>query len=249
MEQDKKITTNLVTKNTDGLSLFGNNVNFVFVYKKTEKLASAVYMVTNLLSDNEPIKWGLRKKVSDLLSFTVSYKDLTESEQSSFIYNIKSRVLEIVSFLDVSSNGGLISHMNYSILKQEFLNLVDVFVSTSSSFNERSHSTLPEGFFEITPPDLQGVKSGVSHAKNMLSYIDIRDNITISHRDELRKSNRQNIIIGLLKKKKELTIKDIALVIKDCSEKTVQRELIALILSGIVKRVGERRWSKYSLNG
>ncbi|MCX6702079.1 MAG: hypothetical protein NTX96_02725, partial [Candidatus Zambryskibacteria bacterium] len=65
--------------------------------------------------------------------------------------------------------------------------------------------------------------------------------------DNLKKSNRQNVILDLLKRKKELTIKDISLVIKDCSEKTIQRELNSFISIGVLKRAGVRRWSKYSL--
>lgn len=45
----------------------------------------------------------------------------------------------------------------------------------------------------------------------------------------------------------EATIKDIAEVITDVSEKTIQRELNSLIEKGQVIRQGERRWSKYSV--
>jgi predicted HTH transcriptional regulator len=77
--------------------------------------------------------------------------------------------------------------------------------------------------------------------------INVKDTTPVLENVVIKRTNRQNIILGLLKKKKELTIKDIAQVIKDCSEKTIQRELIAFIDSGVLKRTGERRWSKYSL--
>ena len=80
-----------------------------------------------------------------------------------------------------------------------------------------------------------------------MSFNEIRDKNAVVIGDNVKKTNRQNIILGLIKKKKELTIKDIALVIKDCSEKTIQRELNSFIASGILKRAGVRRWSKYSL--
>jgi hypothetical protein len=35
--------------------------------------------------------------------------------------------------------------------------------------------------------------------------------------------------------------------IKDCSEKTIQRELIVLVSEKVVKKEGERRWSVYSI--
>ena len=67
MELNKKNNTDLIQKNLDPISFFEKDRDFVFVYKKTEKLASAVYMVTNLFSENEPMKWILRKKVSDFV--------------------------------------------------------------------------------------------------------------------------------------------------------------------------------------
>lgn len=58
-------------------------------------------------------------------------------------------------------------------------------------------------------------------------------------------SERMSLILDLVRKKKSLSIKEIARVIKDCSEKTIQRELAALISQGLVRKVGERRWSLY----
>ncbi len=58
-------------------------------------------------------------------------------------------------------------------------------------------------------------------------------------------SDRMSLILELVRKKKSLSIKEIAQVIKDCSEKTIQRELNILIERGLVRREGERRWSVY----
>lgn len=63
----------------------------------------------------------------------------------------------------------------------------------------------------------------------------------------VKKSSRQNVIINLLKRKKEIMIKDVSPLIKGCSEKTIQRELLAMVKSGVLKKEGEKRWSKYSL--
>jgi hypothetical protein len=51
----------------------------------------------------------------------------------------------------------------------------------------------------------------------------------------------------MLKGGVKLTIKDFAQKIKGCSEKTIQRELIVMLTSGVLKKEGERRWSKYFL--
>jgi len=58
-------------------------------------------------------------------------------------------------------------------------------------------------------------------------------------------SDRMSLILDLVRKRKSLSIKEIASVIRNCSEKTIQRELNILIERGLIRREGERRWSLY----
>jgi len=60
-------------------------------------------------------------------------------------------------------------------------------------------------------------------------------------------NNRELSVIRLLKDKNNLTIRDFSLVIKGCSEKTIQRELLRLVKLGVLKKSGEKRWSRYSV--
>ena len=63
----------------------------------------------------------------------------------------------------------------------------------------------------------------------------------------VKKNARQSIIINLLKRKKEIMIKDVSPLINGCSEKTIQRELLAMVKAGVLRKVGEKRWSRYTL--
>lgn len=252
MEKPKEIGTEIDHKNLDPISFFEKDTSFVFVYKKTEKLASAIYIVTNLLSDNEPIKWNLRKKMGELLSVTVNYKNISGSNQSDFVYNTKTRVLELVSLLEIAYHAGLVSSMNFSILKQEFSNLTDAFNMTRNALKESSYTQIPKAFFDASHESRESniLKNYYTEPLNSLSktaYDNTKERNVVTNTANFKRSNRQNIIVSLLKKKKELTIKDISEVIRDCSEKTIQRELISFITFGVVKRTGERRWSRYSL--
>jgi predicted transcriptional regulator len=286
----------------DPIEFFKGDDVFVFVYKKTEKLATAMYMVTNLLSENEPMKWALRKKVGDLLSFMLSYKDILPPEHDNFVHKTKSRILEIVSLLEISSRSGLLSPMNFSILREEFnsvllrLDHANNSVNSSnseSSFGDRNipnsepnRQTLSKGLFDVktsqsnptnSPDDKRS--AGViglytnSNSQNNLSlngslgnpsnvasnlrdisahnpahiYASTNNGSSPANNAVIKRNNRQNLILQLLKKKKEVSIKDIAEVVKNCSEKTIQRELISLIQGGVIKKTGERRWSKYSM--
>jgi hypothetical protein len=91
-----------------------------------------------------------------------------------------------------------------------------------------------------------GIENKFSHneknaVKNTQSFI--KDNNILKD----IKDKRQNIIIALVKKHRTLTIKGFTGVIKDCSEKTIQRELLSLVERKVLKKEGERRWSTYSL--
>ena len=62
-----------------------------------------------------------------------------------------------------------------------------------------------------------------------------------------RHSGRRTTILDLLKRQKKVSVRNVADVITGVSEKTLQRELLALVQEGIVVKEGERRWSTYSL--
>ncbi len=74
----------------------------------------------------------------------------------------------------------------------------------------------------------------------------------------LLKTQRREEIIKIIKDKKDVyptsggaTITDIRTAAKgvliSCGEKTLQRELISMVSDGVLKKIGEKRWSKYFL--
>lgn len=57
---------------------------------------------------------------------------------------------------------------------------------------------------------------------------------------EQKKEQRQRNILDILKGQGNLTIKDFSRVMTDCSEKTIQRELIELVNKGVVRKEGKK---------
>ena len=203
-------------------------------------------MVTNLFYESEPMKWTLRKKISDLLSFILKHRDTYSLGNIEFVFDAKKSVAEILSLLEVASGSGLISPMNFSIIQSEFLNLIQHIEKLSEQNLENDHRELPKSFFEVSKDSIQNNKTDQNNSQ--MSYTNQKDSYVLPEQNAIfKRTNRQHIILQLLKKKKEISIKDIAQIIKDCSEKTIQREVIDLIEKGVLKKTGERRWSKYSL--
>jgi hypothetical protein len=214
-----------------------DNPKSAYQYKKTEKLVSAIYLLSNFVSDKEPLKWQLRETALELVS--VSF-DQTK---------IVPVILRLMSILQVARISGIVSEMNFSILKYEFDLLAR---AAEEGGNSGAQGVIfPDHFFTVEKPteDNSSVNFPKGHQvlSDRLSIRNSQDNVRTQEVKHQDKSNRQDLIISLLRKNSELGIKDFTLSIKDCSEKTIQRELVALVSKGQVKKVGEKRWSRYSL--
>jgi predicted HTH transcriptional regulator len=217
--------TNNNKLNIYDVAIFKDSPSLAYLYKKTEKLVSALYLLSNFISDKEPIKWQIRETGIELLSQSLS---ASVSDRNLVI----SSTLKLLSYLNIAHIGGVISEMNYQILKAEFEVLIQ----------EPKNIIFPEHFFEVEQKPVLPVNNskGQSTVSDKLSVTK-----SLNHNDE--KSNRQQIILSLLKRDKELGIKDFVSSITDCSEKTIQRELATLVSKGQIKKEGEKRWSRYSI--
>jgi hypothetical protein len=60
-------------------------------------------------------------------------------------------------------------------------------------------------------------------------------------------SLRSQTILDILRTGGSLGIKDIAANLPEYGEKTIQRELVTLVSQGKVKKLGLKRWSRYSI--
>ncbi len=222
------------------LGIFNKDENFSYVFKKTEKIVSAIHLVTNFVKDSEPLKKDIRDESLILLSLSLSLNSNDESGRSHLIHSFFMSAFEISSLLNIASTGELISKMNSSVISNE-IDLLVAFIKKVSLINiEQAGYILSDTFFATdTPYQGQGIAPKLDKKEEMKikTIKDIKDT----------KTSRQENIINLLKKDSNLTIKDFLKVITDCSEKTIQRELIVLVEKGIVKKEGERRWSRYSL--
>ena len=239
-----------------------------FVVRKTEKLVSAIYILTNFLNDLEPLKWKLRTLGTGFLSAGNRLKN-NQEELGKF----REMLQEIQSQLSLLRYAGLISEMNFDIINKELNNLL------RSLLENEDGLSLDHEFFRINVreelKELLESRQGPSNVKDKYLSVKMdgsresqhylpeaetlvkRQNLqTIQEKPRqlkefgavaVKKSGRQSVIINLLKRKKEIMIKDVTPLISGCSEKTIQRELLVMVKQGILKKEGEKRWSRYSL--
>lgn len=232
------------------IGLFAEGEYLVFGFKKTEKIVSALYLVTSLIKDNEPLKWEVRDEALELLSLMMNLNSTTETQKSGALQSFFLVSQKLKSLLNVGDNSGLISSMNSQLIFHEIDLLMEFLRAHSLQSMSKAGYILSDTFFstDMKAPEVGLDSSGVSLTKRQHSFSP-EANKTLRTEPPLKdkKDSRQTAIIELLKVKSDLTIKDFVKVITDCSEKTIQRELIELMEKGTVIKRGERRWSTYSL--
>lgn len=245
-------------------------------YTKTEKLITALYMVTDIIDKDEPLRNKLRTLGTDIISDINSHPALAIP-----------RIAEIMSFLDIAQAMHIISQMNTSILRKEFLEMdqsirelsdvtsvVDAKIDLTEFFSDEgqeSHPSLLKDRNHRALPDAKGSqghghKLGLQKDTHPKSAKDVshsgsdkmHEHVSHAEFDQLKKHRRQDIVNIIKIVGGSSTIKDIkdkadslpdgAHALKNCGEKTLQRELADMVSDGVLKKIGQKRWSKYLVN-
>ena len=260
---------NIKDTNTQSLS------DTTVLFSRTEKVTTALYMVTDCMSDTEPIRHRLRQLSVSLVSLVRSVVLKNQFETHFITTEITHTIEEILSFLTMSANLGFISVMNYEILYKEFNKVGNVcrlyqhngvLVSPQDAFGQNKRATnfiLDPEFFadknllQNTENQDSMIKDNNRHLNTQNNINKKQDSVLDSNKDKENISDkiksvhideRNKTIIDFIKIKGQLvSVTDISNHITDCSEKTIQRSLIQLVDAGVLKRVGEKRWARYGL--
>lgn len=231
-------------KDKVSLSVLYKNKQSIFeAYPKLNKLITALYIVTDIIDKTEPIRLKLRILGTDILSDTSTISDT----------NIKDKVRDVLSLLDVASTVHIISEMNANILKKEFTELYKSLGEDKQKIENVHHTWLEEFLAEppmlptYTKPDEYLFKTQGSN-KNTTNDLPGNSN-TESGSLVLKKERREDILQAIQDNKGSATITEVRLKASSrlalCGEKTLQRELISMVKDGILYKSGEKRWSRY----
>jgi DNA-binding transcriptional ArsR family regulator len=260
--------------------LFSGDSYGLFIFQKTEKIVKAVYLLSGLMPEREPMRERTRALANKMLDNSLSMSNRVWGEET-YKKNLLSAIGELVVLFDVAESAKMLSKMNHQIITTELRKLTDFIVASSSNYSsakiafepnifDGDYNYIPEQNFKT--PSAQIIKTDTDKNDPVtvtnISYKGQKENTAENQKNNQsssnekmsviktvapekiikNKNNRQDVILSMLKSGGKLTIKDFAQNIKDCSEKTIQRELLSLVSKGLLKKEGERRWSKYFLS-
>lgn len=250
------------------IGLFYNNPDLLFIFKKTQKVAYALCMLSDLFDGREPLRVSFRETATTLIKNSLSLTRNNIPDKTSAFDTLVASLIEALSLCEAGYLSRLISQMNFDILKKEIKSLAEMvdlkrgkrvgfeesFFDTGTPTSYKGQSDLYKRQFEVSykgafnpiSDKIEEVAQAPKEPRSVLKENSVSPKLPNTNNKE-NKSKRSEIILSLLKGGKELTIKDFMVYIKDCSEKTIQRELLSLVASNVLKKTGERRWSRYSI--
>ncbi|MBU2104065.1 hypothetical protein KKD81_01840 [Patescibacteria group bacterium] len=234
-------------------NVFERDIRRVYLYKKAERLAKAIHLVGPAFA-NSP---ALRDRLDRI---SIALVDAAILPPAASKEALSRELLALSSILSVVRSGGSLSPMNADLIANEAqlllqevagyeeprLLLDDVptlasLAKTANSTSAAPHAPL-RSFARITFNEDLASEDSKGQDKGHVS--DIKQKRPQSSKP----SARREAIMAVLSSKGPSYIKDISMVIRDVSEKTIQRELSLLVSDGVVVRKGDRRWTTYELS-
>ena len=230
-------------------NIFEKDIRRVFIYKKAERLAKAIHLITPAFVESA----SLRNRID---AIAIGLIDAAILPSGAARTALSRELLTLSSVLSIAHTSGILSSMNAELIAHEAHNLLQEIAAYEEprlSLDEApTLSTIakkvlaqgspqrpsPVSLKQVTHRGPVGggpVSSDKGHIKDIEKVMDIHI------------KDRREAVLSVIKNKGTASIKDISTLIRGVSEKTIQRELLALIAAGMVLKRGERRWSTYSL--
>jgi len=218
--------------------LLHNDEYFKYIFKKTEKIVCAVFYTVRMnrdISHGDKVILDIEDTAHQLMD--ISYKALraTGGSRQMRLEDVSYALVVLESKLNIVQAAQLLERDLLEVFKHE----IDSVQRALKQYTEKTE----------TNPLTESTYSGeIRVPKRLPKLMHERTQSTVQRVPTPSDvPSRRERVIAVLRDKGEATIKDISESVTDCSEKTIQRELIGLIKDGIIVREGERRWSKYKV--
>jgi len=264
-EKDKNIDKGQKdTKKTikDSKSLYFSSIDKVSsLFNKAQKISTASYILTGHINETDPLRQRIRECSINFLRdiFSINNENSFKNRLDFFILSEKT-INELIVLFDIVFLAKLISENNYNVICRELIGTRGDIIKLRSETEKKSF--LPESFFSGESQISADNKAFSSESaeinidkkrnrgrltyKNESGVID-KNNDSIISKPSLSKEKRKKDILDFVGSNNDVGIKEICNHLTGVGEKTVQRDLTKMVEDGVITRIGNKRWSRYSL--
>lgn len=227
---------------------FGKNTLGDNAYRRAERIAAAIHLLTDHISEEEPLRTEVRRLSTDMLSSILELRRGFRSSGGEAIATAQAQISHIVSLLRILTVVGMVSTANAEVLIGGLGDLSALFESQRVSMSEDVSLSKED----LTPRSrmMLAARGNIPEKQRFEKDMGVKDNVSLSDRRVARTEmsfTKSNGVLMFLKSGDKYGIKDIASQMPEYSEKTIQRMLSELVSRGVVKKEGDKRWSRYSL--
>lgn len=235
---------------------------------RVQKITEALYRVTELLPEKEPLKWQLRVDAVELFDFLI-LKERKEIFEAKNIFALIRRLARTLQLACASS--AHVSSINFEVLRREYLSLSDSLENQIESEKNKIQSgefaienILPEE--PVGLPEYNGQlitdksnANGQPYVLNNHNGQKEKELIKVSNNGNNGNGNgngngtdivlkeRKRKILSLIKGGDWLSLREISDFLPEFGDKSIQRDLVELVNAGMLRKAGDKRWRKYAL--
>lgn len=223
------------------------------VFKKTEKIASVIFYILSFKKDD--LQDSVLYKSLEQKSFTIHELSLN-TLQSVYgdvreVAELQQGLVSLMSTLQVATAARVVTEDMTSVIIEQIdavqRYIANHYLSTKGMAVDDLYQRTVDDSKSKQGAALPATKSRPPQKRQQRVAVPGNDISSDAYLVYSQLNDRSERIKTVLEAKPQATVKDIAEIITDVSEKTIQRDLNSLIEKGQVEREGERRWSRYSV--
>ncbi len=246
------------------------------IIEHCKKITEALYRITDLFPEKEPLKWSLREDGMKIFRLFISLNNQKfVKEKINLVLEAEIKIGQIIDLLEMASSNSFITGINFTVLKREYLRLKSAIAEHQSFYSEKEEpvniKSLPVFNFLTDNSDLKtdnvnlnemSIKDSNGHSENLMDIKNSKEYNDLPFKMSISEKGLHSTIKTKMDAKRSVQILDIIRStekgfigvneiyghFKKISKKTIRRDLITLVQEGILKIDGEKRWRRYILN-
>ncbi len=232
---------------------FGENRAADRAYRRAERIAAAVHLLTNHIDSGESIRHEARRASTKLLAALLDVRDEMRAPNSGGVITVVSSIRHLISLVRMLAISGFASTQNVTAIVEALDELGNFMqVSQRTNFSESVVVTREE-LLDVGTQPVRSPTYAVKDVKDISMTRDASGSGSVvsetvkSHAINGQTTVRTQSILEILRSSGSMGIKDICSNLPEYSEKMIQRELLGLVADGRVTKTGLKRWSRYSV--
>ena len=202
------------------------------------RVTAALYRVTGLLPEGEPLRTTLRERANDVLAGCIAESHGVAGGSAG----LKSKIETLLGFIAVARTLPDVRQENFFVLEREYRASLATWRWERRSQREEMKGSIHRGQQEVPAKHEESSVSSMPSLAEEQSREPVREAVPKG----AVARERQRAILERLAKTDRVKVSDFYDIFQGISPKTIQRDLQDLVSRNVIKKEGEKRWTVYT---